>query len=441
MGVIVSDSQSNAQVLACKQVHHQNTSTTSSAWSPPEKSSLHHNELSLTLLKKNGFELSPDGTELFDRRALPGQQLLGKVKVLNAKYLFQWADRAYQKSLLKSGGISDSYMKDILSAGPQSAGIGFYVSIDPMDSSSYGNALTSFQTKGHLLVLETLGNSKDSRMDDPEIIRRLSASGIDATRYEEYEQNWLSIIGNRHLKQPLNMPNDLVSGLDNIRNLTEVEGPYIRPQDIWLRTFSKDHFIRRYFLEKNPTIDELEYLFEKAVLEWQGIRKAGTLFSPSKMTGLAETALKLLGSSQSPETALRVLTLLKKSPMDNTFLLLFGSDVESKLINSPTFSKIVSKLEFEKIAKAVEQLSQPTENQFFHQLESLANAQSTNLPVGQTSTGTASARQRYLIGLSLRYWMSLASSEGELISRAYWSLNFYLTLFPSERSKYPQFKK
>lgn len=204
--------------LLCRSLFSDSPSLTTASsaktpdWSQPPEYAPYRSGLNVAALAKFGFELNNNGKLTKSDK----QEVVGYVRTLRSRYLFQWADKEYQKELIKEG-VHNDWMAEILQAPPQVAGKGFYVSINPLDSSAYGSNLTMFEVTKPVQVLEidvgfSVRNllSQNSRKNT-ELTKAWAELGIDAIRTRTYKETWLSVISNRHLKRATQeIPEDLL---------------------------------------------------------------------------------------------------------------------------------------------------------------------------------------------------------------------------------------
>ncbi len=122
--------------------------------------------------------------------------------VVDTKVVFEWCDLDYHQAWVESGEISPDEMKDILAEPGQAAGKGYYVSLSPTDSMSYGPALTMFHPKGGSIVaLEYLPEYSAAVGSDTAFVQRLSDAGIQAMRFNGYQETWLAVINSKVLQR------------------------------------------------------------------------------------------------------------------------------------------------------------------------------------------------------------------------------------------------
>lgn len=160
-------------------------------------------------LKKNQLQLSSQG-ELFDVALDGTQQLIGRLKILKAKYLFNWSSKEEHLDIIHDKGITKDYMNTILDAPGQIAGKGFYISTDPFNSKNYGSDLTAYPTHRDIVVLEYDGSRSQQVKNDAAFVKRLRQAGIDALRFKNYQAHWYAFISTKHLQQAQPFPNDLL---------------------------------------------------------------------------------------------------------------------------------------------------------------------------------------------------------------------------------------
>lgn len=156
-------------------------------------------DLDLKKLKKYGFRV--ENNRLMDRNGKD----LGELRVLDVKYLYEWAPKEYHEAWIKTGGIDDAYMKRVLEIAPQMLGRGFYVSLHPTDSAGFGSTLTVFPVTRPLVILK----ANDSLLkQDAVALERMGKAGVDAI--SEYHRSWLAIINSQHLQNPQKASQTLV---------------------------------------------------------------------------------------------------------------------------------------------------------------------------------------------------------------------------------------
>ncbi len=156
------------------------------------------NALDSKKVEKLGFSVSAKG-ELFDKKT---NQSLGKIHTLDAHHLFQWADKEFHKQAIQSG-ITADWMNEIRQEPSQTAGKGFYVALESVSSHIYGDTLTTFILNKPLVVLIGKKNGDSHLVNTTDGVERLAELGIDAFRYSTYPSEWLSIISERPLQNPI----------------------------------------------------------------------------------------------------------------------------------------------------------------------------------------------------------------------------------------------
>lgn len=178
-----------------------------SVWSLPTYRD-YKNELKAKKLAAQGFKI--EAGLLYDIKATPLEPvLLGKLKVIETKYVFQWADKEFHDAYLAAGGIPKDFLKEVLADPGQAAGKGFYVSFDPADSSSYGDSLTVFQPKGPIVALEYIQAISQLVNSDTAFVQRLSDAGVHGLRSEGYSPTWISMINAEALQKAQNLSAEL----------------------------------------------------------------------------------------------------------------------------------------------------------------------------------------------------------------------------------------
>ncbi|MBC7458825.1 MAG: hypothetical protein H7235_11130, partial [Bdellovibrionaceae bacterium] len=200
----------------------------SPVWSLPTYRE-YKNELKEKKLLAQGLKVQ-DGL-LYDIKTTPlTPVLLGKLKVIEAKYAFEWNDKEFHDSYLAAGNFSKEFMKDILTDPGQAAGKGFYFSFDPADSSSYGDSLTVFQPKSPIVALEYDPTIATLVGSDTAFVQRLSEAGVHGLRYQGYQQTWISIINAEALQKPQNLPAVLFHLFAKDQNYKRIIANYAYPE-------------------------------------------------------------------------------------------------------------------------------------------------------------------------------------------------------------------
>lgn len=152
-------------------------------------------DLDIEKMKKYGFSMKRN--HLIDKDGTN----LGRLQVLDVKFLYEWASQQYHEAWIKTGGIDDAYMKRVLAAKEQLVGKGFYVSLHPTDSSAYGNALTVFPVSRPLVILTP--NDFVSLSVNTRLQIHLGKAGVDSYVNPEKDLGtWLPIISSQHLQNP-----------------------------------------------------------------------------------------------------------------------------------------------------------------------------------------------------------------------------------------------
>lgn len=134
---------------------------------------------------------------------------IGEISIINPKFLFEWADKDMHKYWLKDGGITKSYMDFLLSEPPQSYGRGYYVSLSPTDSSSYGDSLTIFEVTRPIVII------KMDYYDNEKLFKELRDSGYGGIKCSE---TWLNIFNERYLSQAQAINSKTLDQMLDIKN-------------------------------------------------------------------------------------------------------------------------------------------------------------------------------------------------------------------------------
>lgn len=167
------------------------------------------NELDPQVLDRHGYALWKNAknnhTYLIHKKT---KKNLGRLLVVEAKYLFEWADKETHESLMEHGAHAE-YMNEVLEMHGQASGKGFYVSLHPGDSASYGSHLTTFKTQGPLVLLEFEWSNGNSFYMNTKFVKSLSNIGIDGVRRQGYQHTWISMISSRHLENPVALPEEV----------------------------------------------------------------------------------------------------------------------------------------------------------------------------------------------------------------------------------------
>ncbi|MNJ98517.1 hypothetical protein D3C87_162830 [compost metagenome] len=245
---LFSGGAASAQEKCSVLFHQGELNYLSEPWREPEYQA-YDGSLNANILKQ--ANISVHGSTL-----MMGKYPLGTLKILRAKYLFQWADAEIHQGFLKYGA-QEGYIKASLRQEPQLAGRGFYVSRDPGDSTSYGSDLTVFRPRKPLVVLE-FGSDTAHLANDLSIVENLAAIGIDGIRNSSYRLTWLSMIHHRNLGLGESLPPDALNGYWNpsqakrYMNIDWVEKLPLTT----IKAMDKDVLIRRILLDEGYTLSE-----------------------------------------------------------------------------------------------------------------------------------------------------------------------------------------
>lgn len=129
------------------------------------------------------------GNELYFK-----SELVGKIETIHPRYLFEWQDEESHKYWVQNGKISREEMDLYLEDRPQTYGRGYYVSLSPTDSSSYGSHLTVFTVNSPMVILKAKNNfsSIEERVKE---LRDFGFAGFRGT------DTWLNIINENYLTE------------------------------------------------------------------------------------------------------------------------------------------------------------------------------------------------------------------------------------------------
>ncbi len=195
MSIILTAEIAASAAVRCESVFLSATSSQVLPWSPATNARFYQGPLNRQALQAAGFQLKADGTlvDVKNRHIS-----VGKLKTFETKYLFEWEDRDIHQVLM-SGGVSHTWMAEIIKEPGQLAGKGFYVSVDPRDSENYGTHLTTFETRGPVILLRA-DNIYDFRNGEAtsKMVTRLAQAGVDGLTYSGYQETWIAMISNRH---------------------------------------------------------------------------------------------------------------------------------------------------------------------------------------------------------------------------------------------------
>jgi hypothetical protein len=309
--VIVSVSPRSFGQSICAQVHREKipAQQVDQSWKPQIITPL-ATKLDPVRLKENQFAISENGSDLLDLRRPKGQQNIGSLKSLDAKYLFEWASHEEHLGIVDDHGISDSYMEDILNATGQVVGKGFYVSTNPLDSNTYGSDVTVFSTKGTVIVLEAFRATMRDLTFNTKFVKRLQAAGIDALRMQGYQENWYAVISTKHLQNPTAMTANVLSAYyptiekNSLARLMFAAKSSVFPKGAWL-ALPPENIFRRFYLDEPLSIEELKVLHAR-------FKSSDHKYDESLgKLKLAERAALLLVQAKDPEAANEALLFLK----------------------------------------------------------------------------------------------------------------------------------
>lgn len=257
-----------------------------------------YSELDPELLKNANFKL--EGNKLYDlKNGAP--QLIGTVLTLDAKYLFQWAEKE-SNDLLKNIGMDSFWMNFILNGPGQASGKGFYVSTNPTDSASYANGydagLAIFKPTRPLITLEFEIPLNKVFQNDTDLVLRVKSLGIDAIRRFGYSRTWLSIIQESQLQQQVSFPEDVYQYLQNNKDENFAYFPRYaqataKQKDSILKKISADDSFRKLLTGKNLSWDDISALAQRP----NGLAN----YDAKIQTRFFDQGFKLLTTAETPQ--------------------------------------------------------------------------------------------------------------------------------------------
>lgn len=146
--------------------------------------------------KGAGFYFDPKTQMLYEASESGQGKVIGKIKTLEAPFLYQWGDKASSNEWIKRGGIADWEIQWSLEAPPQASGRGYYVSLDPVDSIHYGSTVTVFRPVKEMNIIEldqSYIHSNPFNNQTHEFVKRLSDVSVDAVR-SHFNPTWFAVI-------------------------------------------------------------------------------------------------------------------------------------------------------------------------------------------------------------------------------------------------------
>ncbi len=119
---------------------------------------------------------------------------VGKIEIIEPRFLFEWQDKEFHDDWIANKGIIKSEMDFILNSDGQTYGRGYYVSLNPTDSRSYGTHLTVFEVREPMALLKM--SSTSDFIHSPAVVNELRTLGFAGFRGTT---TWLSIINEKYL--------------------------------------------------------------------------------------------------------------------------------------------------------------------------------------------------------------------------------------------------
>lgn len=405
------------------------------------------NQLNPQSLKAAGFRIEND--MLYEIEG-GNDRPVGTVKVSESSHLFEWTDKEIKESW-SPGGLTDAYMQMTLKEPAQAAGKGFYVSMDPIDSADYGNALTTFKASGPILVLEVTRSYKSMVHHNTAFVTRLANAGIDGLRYEGYEKTWLSMISNRHLREVTDVPTgavlNMISRVFANRDvyLEDIQNFYLFLKhvtpEVW-KTVPENNVLRKIFLREEVKDNEFSAF----------LRKVGEGIQIDFLSGL----LGDFTYSKNPAEALHYLNLLKDHPLLEYVGYLMGQ-VSPKATTDSIKQKywaILLLFDLKSVAttknlrgmKNVGDLYIKNGRAMTSENKTALEAEAKRQKAGsikhdasdifydlEVVPGYRKTPQIEMLSAVLNEWTANAKNDVEFISRSRWSLEFFFRLYPQYR--------
>lgn len=147
--------------------------------------------------EKAGFELNSKTHVLSGALTKKSPPIkIGQIEILDAPFLYEWADIESSNQWIKQGGIKKAEMDHYLTRRSyMAAGQGYYVSKNPIDSQDYGLGLTVFRPKRKMIVLNAPRTSFVKPSDfSREFMLRLLQAGVDAIVVPTTLGSWYNVI-------------------------------------------------------------------------------------------------------------------------------------------------------------------------------------------------------------------------------------------------------
>lgn len=120
---------------------------------------------------------------------------IADLSIVNPEYLFEYQDQSYHDEWKKNGGITKAEMNGILAQQGQAFGRGFYVSMSPTDSRSYGDFINVFQVSKPFIVIDSYASNEllKSIINNEDYINTFRSVGISGVRSPAKRGNDLSV--------------------------------------------------------------------------------------------------------------------------------------------------------------------------------------------------------------------------------------------------------
>ncbi len=137
-----------------------------------------------------------EGKTIFKTDSTGNKVRIGEIKVIEPKYLFEWADQDMHDYWKSNGKYTKADMDFTLKQPGQATGRGYYVSTNPMDSREYGTHLTIFKVNEPLLIIDNLYYSF---YEDQKTLNELRKIGFVGNQGNQ--KTWLNIFNENILSE------------------------------------------------------------------------------------------------------------------------------------------------------------------------------------------------------------------------------------------------
>ena len=142
-------------------------------------------------------KLAAHGYRIEQNTLFKGNSRVGEIEVISPRYLYEWQDKDSHDGWIANGGILKEDMDYIFSQPGQAYGKGFYVSLHPTDSSSYGSHLTIFKVDKPMMLITNFTRAVSNNKTFLNDLRRIGFAGLKGS------DTWLNIINEDFLAKPI----------------------------------------------------------------------------------------------------------------------------------------------------------------------------------------------------------------------------------------------